>query len=536
MITRKLFALIAVLTLLLIAPACSAESELAVDDSPTASAAPTTEPTLLPEATTEPTAVIEPTTEAEPTEMALAADDVASFTASLQMALAQRDFDAVLAQLSDPFGFGPYRSEWSLLTPAEMVAQLENILPPGASLQFHPDADLSAMLDGQDPQMMLGPDVKVAAVLHSSGWGAEGRDEAILFVEELADGRFTWKAMIIAPDGFLPESAELPILDEQPAPVGLLYQKPDGSLWQVAADGQPVQLWYQEGTPATPAPDGQHAFYQIQGDLFLLDVTTGESVQLTSDHDADGTHLSGFHRWVDNDTILTGIWLDLETESGPNLGHPALINIATAELTMLDDQHLMSSYPAISGDGAIAYSSVQRSADDMETAWIFDPVNGLSPLFPTDYVGALDGAYSSPAWSEDGRSLAWLVSDGVNFQLAILDLENQTAVGMYAYQGIPFGGPFPNPIFSPSGNWIALRQFSNDPATTGLWLYALDGQEPLFIAQNGGESLWVNDQLLLFLDYDENFNAQLQQYNVQTGVRSVVTLPEVFQIYGIVVP
>ena len=330
-------------------------------------------------------------------------------------------------------------------------------------------------------------------------------------------------------------TAELPILDEQPAPVGLLYHKPDGSLWQVAADGQPVQLWYQEGTPAVPAPDGQHAFYQIQGDLFVLDVASGESTQLTSDHDEQGIHLVGYHQWYDNNTILSGILFDWE-EGGPNLGHPALIDIATAEITMLDEEHLMSSYPAVSASGAIAYSSVQQGPGDDQTAWVYDSAAGVTLFAPIDYVGALDGSYSVPAWSSDGRSLVWLVSDGVNFQLAIFDLDSKTAVGMYAYQGAGFGGPFPNPIISPDGSKIALRQYTNDPATTGLWLYSLDGQEPLFIAHNGGESFWVNEHLLLFLDYDENFNAQLQQYDTLTGVRSVVTLPEVFQIYGIVEP
>ncbi|MAT97848.1 MAG: hypothetical protein CL608_11945 [Anaerolineaceae bacterium] len=61
-----------------------------------------------------------------------------------------------------------------------------------------------------------------------------------------------------------------------------------------------------------------------------------------------------------------------------------------------------------------------------------------------------------------------------------------------------------------------------------------DGQEPVFIAQNGGESLWVNDHLLLFIAYDENFNAQLQQVDTLTGTRSVVILPDVFQIFSIV--
>lgn len=525
MIILKRFALISLLVSLLFVAACTAESEPSVADDTTPNS-PTTE--LVP--TLEPTAAIV----AEVEETAVPTGDLTSFTTSFQMALAQRDFDVVQQNMSDPFGFGPYRSEWSQLTPADMVAQLENILPQGAALQFNPEADLIAMLDGQDPQMMLGPDVMVAAAWHTSGWGAEGQGEAILFIEEMGDGRFAWKAMIIAPDGFLPESAELPILDEQPAPIGLLYSQPDGSLWQVGAEGQPEQIWFQEGLMPTPAPDGQHAFFQVQGDLWLLDIATGESRALTMDHDDQGTHLAGFHWWVDNDTILTGIWLDFESDGGPNLGRPALIDIATGELTMVDSQHLMSSYPAVSASGAIAYSSVQQSANDTQTAWIYLPDTGVT-VFDKEVISAApEGSYSAPAWSKDGNFLAWLVSDGVNVQLVVFGWEYQTVTSLPAFSGAAFGGPYPNPIFSEDSNWIALRQFTGTVENDGLWLYDQYGRPPLFIAQNGGESLWVNDHLLLFIDYDENFNAQLQQYDALTGTRSIVTLPDVVQIFGIV--
>lgn len=531
--------MIALFVSLLLVASCTAESEPSVAGDST-TAAPTTEPAPITEIepTPEPTAaVVEKIEETAVSPEHTIEDPLVVFFDTLDSTLLHRDFDLLLSLMSDPVGFGNYRSEWQQLSLVEIRPLLENLLLAGANLQFSPAAtDLPAMLDGQNPYNMLGPDVMVAAVWHTTGWGAEGQDEAILFVAETADGLYALKAILYAPNGFLPESAELPILDEQPAPVGLLYHKPDGSLWQVAADGQPVEVWSQEGTPVVPAPDGQHAFYQIQGDLWLLDVTTGESSQLTSDHDDQGTHLAGYHWWYDNNTILTGIWLDFESDGGPNFGRPALIDIVTGELTMVDSQHLMSSYPAISADGAIAYSSVQQSAGDDQTAWIYDPAAGVTAFAPTEYVGALDGFYTAPAWSSDGRSLAWLVSDGLNVQMVLFNLDSKTGVSMYAYQGAAFGGPYPNPIISPNGSLIALRQFTNDPATTGLWLYSLDGQEPLFIAHNGGESFWVNEHLLLFLDYDENFNAQLQQYDALTGTRSVVTLPEVFQIFNIIEP
>ena len=531
MINRKVFALVALLSFWLFTAACTAVSEpAAVED--TAVATPITEPTPTLETVNLPT----PTPPNEPTATETPQVDakIDTFTILLQTALTNRDFELVQTTMSDAFGFGAYRSEWQQGAPADFLPQIENMLPAGVNLRFTLNPDFAAMLDGQDPQMMMGPDVTVAAVWHATGWGAEGKDEAILFVEELGDGRFVWKALLYAPGGFLPQSAELPVLDEQPAPIGLLYSKPDGGLWQVGVDGQPVELWFQEGVMPKLAPDGKHAFYQVEGDLWLLDVVTGESSQLASDSDGQETHLAGFHWWVNSSTILSGIWLDLETDGGPNLGRPALIDIVSGELTVLDSQHLMSSYPAIAANGAVAYSSVQQSANDSQTTWVYDPKSGVTAFDPSEFANAPDGFYTSPAWSADGRFLAWLVSDGIHVQLAVFDLESGMVANLPAFEGAAFGGPYPNPVFNEDPNWIALRQFTNDSAKMGLWLYTQDGQEPIFIAQNGGESLWINDHLLLFIDYDENFNGQLQQYDALTGVRSVVTLSNVAQIFSIV--
>lgn len=530
MTIRKLFVSLSLLSLLLGMMACMAVSEPAAD--PTAAALPTiSEPTVEPD----PTEMIEPEATDVPVETAVPAQTLDEFTTALQTALAQRDFVALQAFMSDPFGFGPFRSEWSQLTPAQMAAQLETLLPEGASVQFSLVPDLVAMLDGQDPQQMLGPDVALAAVWHSTGWGAAGQDEAILFVEELADGRFAWKAMILAPGGFLPESAELPIMDEQPAPVGLLYSQPDGSLWQVGADGQPQKLTDQP--EAVPSPDGQHAVYMSSDDNFwLIDLASGEKTQLTST--ADNVYpANGRPQWANNETILVGLWFDLDAEGGPNWGHPTLINIGSGELTRLDESSplLMRSIPAFSETGVIAFDTVGRSANDQELNWIYLP--GQAPVaFEANAFAnaAANAGYTSPALSADGRFLAWLAITDTNVNhLAIFDLETGTVANLPAYQGVGFGGPYPNPVIGPDPNWIALRQYTEISAAAGLWLYTQDGQPPLFIAHNGGESLWVNDHLLLFLDYDENYNAQLQQYDVLTGVRSAVTLPNVAQIFGI---
>lgn len=532
MTTRNVLALFSLFFLWLLATACSAETEPVTE----ATAVPPTitDPTAAPTDAPLPTPTIEPTVESAPMATAVSTNDLDSFMAEVQSALANRDFDQLASLMSDPVAFGGYRSEWQQFAPADLRPSLENLLPAGGTVQFSPaDTDLSVMLDGQDPQNMLGPDVSVVAAWHTTGWGAESEDEAILFVVE-ADGRYALKAILYAHYGFLLELNDLPVQGEQPAPIGLLYSPVGSGVWQIGADGQPQQLTAQQD--AVPSPDGRHAFYVANENLWLIDLASDERTRLTST--ADGVYLAGSEQWADNETILAGIWLDLEMEGGPNSGRPALIDIGSGELMLIDEpfQLLMKNDPAVSVTGTVAFDTTGRSADDNDFNWIYQPGTGTMTFEVGDFENAIENAgYISPAWSADGRFLTWLAFTGNNINhLALFDLESGSVANLPSYQGIGFGGPYPNPVISPDTTWIALRQLTTNPDEWGLWLYTIDGQEPVFIAHNGGESLWLNDHVLLFIDYDENFNADLQQYDTVTGVRSAVTLPDVAQIFGIV--
>lgn len=319
-------------------------------------------------------------------------------------------------------------------------------------------------------------------------------------------------------------------------PAGLIYQKPDEGIWQIDANGQPQQLTDQ--AYAIPAPDGAHAYMQVQGDLWLIDLNSGEQTALTRDHDSEGTHLAGFHQWADGDTLFTGIWLNLDTEAGPNTGYPAFIDIHTGAVTILDEAHLMSSLAALGPDRMVAYSSVGTNADDTQLTWIYRPDTGAAYFDPAafygDSVAKESGAsLTSPAFSPDGRFLAWLASDGSQMRPVVFDLEGQSVTDLAPFTAAAFGGPYPNPVFSNDPNWLVVRQFTNTPQTTGLWLYTVDGQPPTFVAQNGGDPVWINDYSFLFTGYDENYNGTIQQYDALTGVRTLLDLPDADLVFGL---
>jgi hypothetical protein len=49
---------------------------------------------------------------------------------------------------------------------------------------------------------MLAPEIDLAMVIYSEGWGEDGNGAAILFITEDSAGDFYWYGMLIAPGHF----------------------------------------------------------------------------------------------------------------------------------------------------------------------------------------------------------------------------------------------------------------------------------------------------------------------------------------------
>jgi hypothetical protein len=129
----------------------------------------------------------------------------AEFEYALQSILPQRYWPFVQSTIGPgEMAFGYFGSEWQTLSPEMFIQELStNLIPPGAEVQFSPpDVDIAAMLEYSAPETMLGPDHNVAAILHSTGWGADGLGEALLFIEQTTDGQHFWRGTIYAPQGF----------------------------------------------------------------------------------------------------------------------------------------------------------------------------------------------------------------------------------------------------------------------------------------------------------------------------------------------
>jgi hypothetical protein len=155
----------------------------------------------------------------------LPAGDAAHFKQSLLDALNARDYARLKELMGDSFMIGYWQSEGTSNTAEAAIEQLQlNLLNSSTPITADPNKDLVALL-GADPVAIVGPDVIEASPLFTSGWGVEGKDEAILFTAERPDVSPYWYGLLFAKDGFamlIPDAGSnppaMPLPGEQPTP------------------------------------------------------------------------------------------------------------------------------------------------------------------------------------------------------------------------------------------------------------------------------------------------------------------------------
>ncbi len=115
-----------------------------------------------------------------------------------------RNLSALHTFMADPFTIGYWGSEGRQASPAEITAELMTArLPadPANPLSFTTDRSQFPPLAGQPPETFFGPDVKIAQVIYSEGWGLDGQGAAMLFIAQ-DDSGYSWYAMIYSVQHF----------------------------------------------------------------------------------------------------------------------------------------------------------------------------------------------------------------------------------------------------------------------------------------------------------------------------------------------
>lgn len=131
--------------------------------------------------------------------------DLPSFQSQLVGALNARDYAQLRSLMGDPFMIAYWLSEGTSNLPDQAIEQFQlNLLNSSAPIVADESRDLTELL-GMNPVTIAGPEVVEVSPLLTSGWGQEGKDEAILFIAKDAGGSWYWYGLLFARDGFAPQ-------------------------------------------------------------------------------------------------------------------------------------------------------------------------------------------------------------------------------------------------------------------------------------------------------------------------------------------
>ncbi|HJS17134.1 MAG TPA: NBR1-Ig-like domain-containing protein [Anaerolineales bacterium] len=140
-----------------------------------------------------------------PSPAATATPSPADYAQTIVNTLSAKDFNGAKSLMDQSFAMAFWQSQGTSLTPDEAVQQLQlNYIGPSTVLVPDPNEDLTALLGGSNPYSIMGLDSSNSRALFVSGWGLDGKGEAILYVTKRADGSLYWHSVLIAPTGFAP--------------------------------------------------------------------------------------------------------------------------------------------------------------------------------------------------------------------------------------------------------------------------------------------------------------------------------------------
>jgi Tol biopolymer transport system component len=267
-------------------------------------------------------------------------------------------------------------------------------------------------------------------------------------------------------------------------PPGLIYKTNDG-LWRVEADGKPTKLIDQVYGVAI-SPDGNRllAIESVSAPqtLWLIDLKTGQRRNLTENFGrvvCCPVWWSGRPDWVLFQSWVPG-------DEAPDAGYLTATRLDSQKQRVLDSTNRSNGLPAPAPNGrTIAY-------DRYGEAWLYDWSGNSQQFDPQAYGLQNIQRIASPAWSPDGKNLAWYIGgdfeQGWQVGLAVFNLEAKTGQLLHLYTTVGRGGWFDAPTWSPDGRWLAFTAEDQNQAQAGLWITRADGQEEHLIAVEGGRN------------------------------------------------
>ncbi len=249
--------------------------------------------------------------------------------------------------------------------------------------------------------------------------------------------------------------------------VGVIYQTHDG-VWRIEATGDSVRLF--RHSVDYIFPDGTLAVYfdgsPFLDELWLVDLATSRERNLIENLDLAVCCV--VQRPLQSTSILFGSWpLD---KVGRNSGFLTATQVEEGKSTVLDEKNTFVGLPAPSPDGKIiAYT-------DNAYQGVLFYIDGARQLsFDTRAYQVSAEYLLSPAWSPDGKKMAWVTSSNGRNAVGVFDLSRHKAQLSHAYQTNTDWPP--TPVWSPDGNWLAYVAVADQESLGGLWVVSIGGSQ-----------------------------------------------------------
>lgn len=130
--------------------------------------------------------------------------DFNTFGPAIVTALNARNFETAKSLMDETFMFAFWQSQGTSYPANLAIEQLRTNFLSATPLASDPTKDLNTLLDGLNPYAIMGLDPAKSQGLFVSGWGLDGKGEAIFYMTRLADGSIYWHSVLSAPTGFKP--------------------------------------------------------------------------------------------------------------------------------------------------------------------------------------------------------------------------------------------------------------------------------------------------------------------------------------------
>lgn len=306
----------------------------------------------------------------------------------------------------------------------------------------------------------------------------------------------------------LPLPAQGPPTQANARMAGLIFQSGE-MLWEIDINGRAIQI---DRSVISASSDDRYLVDIVDDDIWLQDLDTGERRNLTQTPNRRECCAQWWPSRADV-VVSNSDPVDLDcSECGR--GPLTVIGIDGQGYRVLDESRSWGPF-VLSPDGqSIAY-------DREGIAWLYRWDVGPEPLNP-ELFGLAVEKIASPAWSPDGKRLAWqamIIKDNQPWIAAVVfDLERQTGYVLHPYQNLGRGGWLPAPEWSPDGQWVIFYAEAINPDEGGIWVVSADQPENEHRLGSVNYPVWSSDSHQFAVSSQAAGNLPVSQPIDQPGI------------------